>query len=350
MNRRFLIGALTCSLALAVASTILAQAPAPTAPAAAKGKAPQNPASPQDLADLAKLAALPAWTKGAGDGDYSIGPDYAPAPEETQRVGIPHGKLVEFFMNSASSKVFPGTNGPFERLVSVYIPAQYVAGTAAPFIFSADSYGLRDRQMANILDNMIADRRLPVMVAVMVANGGAERSLEYDTVSPVFADFVESEILPRVEKEAGIKLTKDPEGRMTYGGSSGGAMALTMAWFRTERYHRVLSYSGTFVNLRSSPEAPHAAYEYPENFFPKSPVKPIRIWMHVSENDLGAQTASADMRNWPIANQRLAAVLKSKGYHYQFVYSKNSGHVDNKVIRQTLPQALEYVWQGYPIK
>jgi hypothetical protein len=48
-----------------------------------------------------------------------------------------------------------------------------------------------------------------------------------------------------------------------------------------------------------------------------------------------------------IANQRLAGVLKAKGYHYQFVYSKNSGHVDRKVISQTLPQALEFVWQGY---
>ena len=136
-------------------------------------------------------------------------------------------------MNSASSKVFPGVNGPFERLVSVYVPAQYAPGKPAPFIFSADSYGLRDRRLANILDNMIADLRLPVMVAVMVANGGPERSLEYDTVSPVFADFVETEILPRVEKETGVKLTSDPDGRMTYGGSSGGAMALTMAWFRT---------------------------------------------------------------------------------------------------------------------
>ena len=271
MNRRFLTGVITCFLTASVGS-ILAQAPAQPA-AAGKGapkggQRPGSPATPEDLADIAKLANLPAWVKGAGDGDFSTGPDYTPAPEEMQRVGIPHGKLIEFFMNSASSKVFPGVNGPFERLVSVYIPAQYVPGRPAPFIFSADSYGLRDRQLANILDNMIADRRLPVMVAVMVANGGPERSLEYDTVSPVFADFVETEILPRVEKETGVTLTTDPEGRMTYGGSSGGAMALTMAWFRTERYHRVLSYSGTFVDLREGPEAPHGAYEYPEHFFP----------------------------------------------------------------------------------
>ena len=314
-----------------------------------QGGPQRAPATAEDLVDIAKLRDLPAWTPGAGAGDYSIGPEYAPAPEETLQVGTPHGKLVEFYMPSADSRIYPGIDGPFDRLVSVYIPSQYVPGTPAPFIFSADSYGLRDRQLANILDNMIADGRLPVMVAVMVANGGSQRSLEYDTVSPVFADFVETEVIPRVEEETGVTLTKDPEGRMTYGGSSGGAMALTMAWFRPDLYHRVLSYSGTFVDLRRNPEAPHGAWEYHENFFANNPVRPYRIWIHVSENDLGANTASADRRNWVIANQRLAKVLKDKGYRYQFVYSKNSGHVDREVIRQTLPQALEYVWQGYPI-
>ena len=74
------------------------------------------------------------------------------------------------------------------------------------------------------------------------------------------------------------------------------------------------------------------------------------IWMHVSENDLGAQTASTDRRNWVIANQRLAGVLKAKGFHYQFVYSKNSGHVDRKVISQdAAASAGVHVWRGYPI-
>ena len=67
------------------------------------------------------------------------------------------------------------------------------------------------------------------------------------------------------------------------------------------------------------------------------------------KNDIGANTASTERRNWVMANQRLARVLKSKGYHYQFVYARNAGHVDAKVIRQTLPQALEYVWQDSPI-
>ncbi len=30
-------------------------------------------------------------------------------------------------------------------------------------------------------------------------------------------------------------------------------------------------------------------------------------------------------------------------------FSQNAGHTDGAVKRQTLPEALEYVWQGYPI-
>jgi hypothetical protein len=47
------------------------------------------------------------------------------------------------------------------------------------------------------------------------------------------------------------------------------------------------------------------------------------------------------------ANSRLAKILKDKGYPYQFVYTRGAGHTESKVIVNTLPQALEYVWQGY---
>ena len=33
---------------------------------------------------------------------------------------------------------------------------------------------------------------------------------------------------------------------------------------------------------------------------------------------------------------------------YQFVFAQNAGHVDRAVKLQTLPEALEYLWQGYP--
>jgi hypothetical protein len=55
------------------------------------------------------------------------------------------------------------------------------------------------------------------------------------------------------------------------------------------------------------------------------------------------------MHDWVAANNRMATALKARGYHYQYVFAVNAGHVDRAVKNQTLPEALEWVWQGYPI-
>ncbi len=305
---------------------------------------------------MAKLADLPPYATGLPDGDYSIGPDYTPAPELTPRDDVPHGRVEKFTMDSTDSKFYSGisrgTPGvvPYKRAVTVYIPSQYVPGTPAPVIVTADAYR---PQLPTILDNMIAAHRLPVVIAVLIANGGgdgpgSERGLEYDTVSGKYTEFVEAEVLPRVEKDYNVVLSKDPEARMTLGGSSGGAVAFTMLWFHPELYHRSIIYSGTFVNQQAGPDLPHGAWEYHENLIPKSPVKPFRVWMEVGQNDNGATSAGNGFHNWVIANQNMAEVMKAKGYHYQLVYAKGAGHTDAKAINQTLPQALEYVWRGYP--
>jgi enterochelin esterase-like enzyme len=305
---------------------------------------PQQSAA--DLAEIARLKDLPPWGQNLADGAYSNGTAYPTAPELARRVGVPEGKVIEFVMNSSESKFYPGVNGAFQRHVCVYVPAGYVAGAELPVIVAADAYGMR-YNLPTILDNMIYDQRLPAMAAVMIDNGGAQRSMEYDTVSSKYVEFVEAEVLPRAEKEANVKFSKNPDARMTLGGSSGAAAALTMAWFRPDLYRRVLSYSGTFVNLRNSPEAPLGAYEYIENLFPKSEKKPLRLWIQVSENDNGSRSPSEGRRNWVLANSRLAKVLAEKSYPFQFVYSKGAGHTQRKVINNSLPQALEYVWLDY---
>src|SRR3954452_393093 len=166
------------------------------------GRGRGAPLTAAEQAEIAPLAELPAWKPGAGDGNYSIGPDYAPAPEITPREGVPVGKVESFTLQAADSKFYPPTglrgSNP-TRKVTVYIPAQYKPGTAAPFIVSCDAYGSGRGEMPHILDNMIQDKRLPVMIAVMIANGGgdgtgSERGHEYDTVSGKYAEFVEAEI------------------------------------------------------------------------------------------------------------------------------------------------------------
>jgi iron(III)-enterobactin esterase len=309
------------------------------------------------------------------NGNFVIGPTHPAAPETVVKEGVPQGDVHEFTMESKDSKIYPGiarepgTFGrpdpndplklivsshpaPYSRKVAVYIPKQYKPGTVAPLLVGADG---PDRMLFPVLDNLIHEKRIPVMIAVSIANGsgdaqGSQRGLEYDTMSGLYAQFVETEVLPEVEKRYNVKLTRDPNARATMGCSSGAAAAFSMAWYRNDLYQRVLSYSGTYVYQQwpYNPETPHGAWDYHETIIPNSLKKPIRIWMHVADRD--NLITRDDYHDWVLANERMAKVLADKGYTYQFVFAKNAGHCDRAVKAQTLPAALEYVWGGYPIK
>jgi enterochelin esterase-like enzyme len=309
------------------------------------------------------------------DGNFIVGPTHKKAAEMTAQDGVPKGEVIEIVMKSEDSKIYPGiarepgTFGtpdpanpaklnvttshpkPWTRKIGVYVPKQYVAGREAPFMVTADG----DRSIFGALDNLIAQKRVPVMIAIAIANGGgdaqgSQRGLEYDTMSGLYAEFVEKEVLPLVEAKANVKLTKDPDGRATMGCSSGGACAMIMAWYHPELYHRVLSTSGTFVNQQwpYNPQTPGGAWELHKTLIPNSERKPLRIWIQVGDRDLlNPNSMRDDMHDWVLANENMAKALAAKGYHYQFVFVKNAGHCDGAMKQQLLPEALEYVWQGY---
>ncbi|HWU54854.1 MAG TPA: alpha/beta hydrolase-fold protein [Rhizomicrobium sp.] len=342
------------------------------------------------FASVAILAALPALAQAPADQpkfptppppvtaeNSVIGPDYANAPESVANPAVPQGDVREFILYSEESKIYPGivrvrnmerdargnyvappeglsAPGRYERHVYVYIPKQLAQGTPAPFMVVQDGHSYVKR-MVNIMDNMIAAKRLPPMVLILADSGGSdaqgsERGLEYDTVSDRYSNWVEQELLPAVSQKYGITFTTDPEGRATMGGSSGAAAAWTMAWYHPERYHKVLSYSGTFVNQAYplDPKTPRGAWEYHATLIPKTAKKPIRIWMEVGEKDNRFDNPEDTWHNWPLANNRMADVLKKKGYDYRYVFAMGAGHVDNRVVMQTLPAALEWLWRDYP--
>jgi enterochelin esterase-like enzyme len=361
----------------------MAQTPA-TPQAAATPARPARPTPPTRDPHTPGYVAAKELTDGANppadaDGNFILGPTHNAAPEMTAREDVPQGSVFNFTMESADSKIYPGiardagtlgtadptdpakmivtTSHPasYTRHVGVYVPKQYVPGTAAPFIVGADGI---DKGLFTALDNLIAQHRVPVMIAISIGNGsgdaqGSERGLEYDTMSGLYAEFVEKEVLPLVEKQYNVKLTKDPDGRATMGGSSGGSCALIMAWYHPELYHRVLTYSGTYVNQQwpSNPQTPHGAWEFHEKLIPNTPAKPLRIWMEVGDRDnYNPNVMRDEMHDWVVANENMAKVLADKGYHYQFVFARNAGHTDGAVKRQTLPEALEYLWKGYPTR
>jgi hypothetical protein len=303
---------------------------------------PSNPNYPHatELPD----GTLPA---AGAEGNFIIGPTHKAAPETVAQQSVPHGTIHSFTMSSSDSVIYnpgmirddpadcrngsiyashsapgdPSTMivttshpGRWVRTIDVYVPAQYVPGSDAPFIVFGDggatgSYPGRD--LFTTLDTLIQQHRVPAMIAIGIAAGGqdaqgSERGREYDTVSGAYAEWVEREVLPLVEHNAGVRLTKNPDGRATMGISSSGAAAFTMAWFHPELYHRVLAYSPTMVNQQwpHDTSLPGGAWEYHDAWagpagpnltvtvntvtptasapgaplIPNSPVKPIRFW------------------------------------------------------------------------
>lgn len=312
-----------------------------------------------------------------GDGSFTVGPEYKIQSDLTD-LGNPKGKYFEFTMRLSDSKIFRGDDKTLEparkavrteRKISVYIPAGYKDGTPAPVLVIHDGPGQMPL-VRNALDNLTvskdSNRKLPAFIAVAVQNGGndgknSERGLEYDTMSDRLARFINDEVFPAVLTNAEIKaaypklaLTPNPWGRAVIGCSSGGAAALTMGWFRPDLFRRIIAYSGTFVDQQDddAPEEakfPLGAWEYHSSMklIEKSGQKPLRIFTHVSENDLRAKDREETYHNWVMAGQRTAEALKAKGYHHRFVFSRATGHCDRRVFEHTLADTLVWVWRGY---
>jgi len=357
---------LTCTASMIVMSSVSAAPPK---------RAFDAPNAPEFKRVEGKNGANPSLD---ADGNFLIGPVYTPAPERSVIDGVPQGRVQQFTMDSRDGKLFnPGIarkvfgkvdpNNPktlivdtheidYKRKITVYVPAQYTPGTKAPFMVSHDGpKGDPKMLLPRILDNLIFQERIPPIVLIMIANGGGdaqghERGREYDTMSGLFAQYIETEVLPLVEEICKVKLTKDPDGRAVMGSSSGGSAALIMAWFRPDLYHRVLTTSGTFVNQQwpFDPEYPDGAWGFHNRLIPDSPRKPIRLFMAVGDRDNYNPNVMRDgMHDWVEANHRMAKALRAKGYHYQYFYCLNSGHGVGNAKAQFLPHAIEWVWRGY---
>ena len=131
------------------------------------------------------------------DGSFVIGPKYVPAPERKVVEGVSQGKVRQFTIDSKETKLLnPGIarkvfgkvhpENPktlivethiidYRRQITVYIPAQYVPGSEAPLMVIHDGpKGKPNMMMPRILDNLIAQKRVPAMIVIMIANGGGD--------------------------------------------------------------------------------------------------------------------------------------------------------------------------------
>lgn len=263
---------------------------------------------------------------------------YEAPPESRRDSAVPEGKLEKF--QWSESKVFPGTI----RDVTVYIPSQYERGNEACLMVWQDGSRHADpsgqMRAPVVMDHLIQSHQMPVTIGVFIDPGrkpnqkagdrAANRGFEYDSLGDAYVRMVLDEVLPQVEQRYGVRFKSDPACRAIAGGSSGGICAFTAAWERPDQFGKVLSWVGSFVDLRGG-----NAYPYLIRITEK---KPIRIYMLDGVNDLDNKFG-----NWPLANRMMAASLKYMGYDFRF--DMGDCFHGSKGMSASLPEALRWLWR-----
>ncbi|MGB6220352.1 SMP-30/gluconolactonase/LRE family protein [Haloferula sp.] len=264
------------------------------------------------------------------------------------QVDVPVGTLSKH--QFSDSKVFPGT----ERDYWVYVPAQYHGKQPACLMVFQDGGSFvrnpgKEGYVPMVFDNLIGSGEMPVTIGLFVDPGvvpprrkGAQprfnRSLEYDGMGPDYSRFLVDELMPKVERELGLKISNNPDDRAICGASSGAIAAFTVAWERPDQFRRVFSMNGTFVGLRGGNDYP--------TLIRKTEPKPLRVFLQDGENDLNIYGG-----DWWMANQAMQRALEFAGYEQDFRWGK--GEHNRKHGNAIMPEALRWLWKDHgkvPVK
>lgn len=247
------------------------------------------------------------------------------SPYLAVRPGVAHGTMTEVHIKSDAMKE--------DRRVGIYTPPGFDPKQTYPLViaFDGEVYGLPGLPPAiplpTILDNLLADGKLPPVVAAIVANQGTrDRDLPG---SPAFADFLANELVPRVRADYHAGLT--PAQTLVTGSSFGGLASTFAALHHSDVIGLVLSNSGSYQYRMGAID--HDTAEWSEDNmllrdFVTSPKLPIRFYM-----DCG--TFEADLRD---NNRRLRDVLLAKGY--DVTYREFSGSHDYNNWKRTISDGL----------
>ena len=238
-------------------------------------------------------------------------PRALPQPYSKERPLVAKGKVEKQRFKSALLNN--------ERTIWVYTPPGYQSA-GRPFgllvVFDGNTY-LTAVPTQTILDNLLAQKLIPPMVAIIVDNvSQVGRGVELPC-NPTFADFLATELVPAMRKQ--YNLTKSPA--QTYvAGSSYGGLAATYAAFRhSEVFGNVISQSGSYW-WRPQGEGEH---EWLVKEFVKSPKLPIRFYLDVGLMERGPTPDSGP--DMVIVNRHLRDVLRAKGYFVHYT-EFNGGH------------------------
>ena len=259
--------------------------------------------------------------------DASADAHYHPCPEAWPQPDVPSGQVTKF--ESFRSSIYPDTT----RNVWLYEPPGLDRDGPVDVIYFNDGpfYLSRNGQVraTTVLDNMLAAREIRPRVGVFIQPGDpsgevagnpalsypprlAQRSVEYDSVTPRYGEFLQNDIDPLVTEQLGVTIRSEPDARTMCGLSSGGICAFSVAWFYPDYASRVISHCGSYTNILGGHNYPFLVQATPR--------KSIRVYLQSGEAD-----AHTLFGHWPSANQAMAAALAFAGYDYRFDFG-TGGH------------------------
>jgi enterochelin esterase-like enzyme len=280
-----------------------------------------------------------------------------------QQPGVPVGQLSDKIIHS--SKIYDGMKSEYW----IYVPAQYDPKIPAALMIFQDGQWYIDRNgnnpALNVIDNLIAQKKIPVMIAVFISPGDitdspdtptfnfvkaysdkwkrtlkdSMRSTLYDTVSDRYPRFLRDEVLAAVA--AKYNLRKDAYSHAITGLSSGGICSFNAAWQMPEQFSRVISWIGSFegIQWKEDPANPDGGQDYPDKIL-REPKHNIRVWLQDGSEDLDLQFG-----NWPFANLRMANALKFREYDYHFSFGKGTHNSAQGAAE--FPAEMTWLWRDY---
>jgi enterochelin esterase-like enzyme len=301
-------------------------------------------------------------------------------PLSYQQPGVPTGTLSEKIVHT--SKIYDGMKSNYW----IYVPAQYDPKTPAALMVFQDGQGYIGRDpgpdsghgILSAIDNLIAQKKIPVMICVFINPGSvadvpgtptytfvkahsekfhrglddAMRSTLYDTVSDRYVRFLRDEILADVA--AKYNLRKDAYSRAISGASSGGICSFNAAWQQLDgapQFSRVLSWIGSYTNIQWADSAPdvndpaqpnitQGGQDYPDKVL-REAHRNIRVWLQDGSNDM----ENPNWGSWPLANIRMANALKTRAYDFHFSFGKGTHNAGQGAAE--FPKSMTWLWRNY---
>ncbi len=252
----------------------------------------------------------------------------------------------------------------------IYVPAQYDAKTPAAVMVFQDGGGYIDRNgnnpTLNVIDNLIAQKKIPVMICIFINPGDISdspgtptynfvkaysdkwhrtlkdsmRSTLYDTVSDKYPRFLRDEILAEVG--AKYNLRKDGYSHAITGLSSGGICSFNAAWQMPDLFSRVITWIGSFESIqwKEDPAVPDGGQDYSDKVL-REPHRNIRVWLQDGSNDL----ENPNYGDWPMANIRMANSLKTREYDFHFSFGKGTHNPGHGAAQ--FPEEMTWLWRDY---